>query len=343
MTQNAASEHEVAQADGSQGPGHRLRKARESRGMEAAAVAQDLRVDVKVIQAIDRDDFNGLMPVFVRGYLRSYARLVGLPHEPVVAAYDRRIGHEPPPLVVRSAVKTQLRSSDRHVRWVTYLIVMALLALVFLWWRNEANLRFWEVATHVPADQTMTELEPIAAPPAANDTPTVGDDSGYAVLQPLPDIDLPTLTAGTASSRVDLPAAGTTGGEMTTAPAPSTPPMPETVSTEAPATAATPAASAASAASAAAPGADTPPAAQTGDLVLSFSAECWVDIRSADGQKLLYGTMAADTRHALSGKAPFSLVLGNAGAVTVTHRGQAIDVNRHTVGNVARFKLGDPL
>ena len=66
-------------------PGQRLRAAREDRGMSVDEVAHDLRLDRDVILALEEDDFDRLgAPVFVKGYLRSYARLLNVPESDVV-------------------------------------------------------------------------------------------------------------------------------------------------------------------------------------------------------------------------------------------------------------------
>jgi cytoskeleton protein RodZ len=79
----------------------------------------------------------------------------------------------------------------------------------------------------------------------------------------------------------------------------------------------------------------------TPEVVATFSGPCWVDIRDAAGQVLLFGEMAAGDRRVLDGDPPYSLVVGNASATELTVGGRAFDLRAIAKGNVARFKL-DP-
>ena len=59
------------------------------------------------------------------------------------------------------------------------------------------------------------------------------------------------------------------------------------------------------------------------------------------GEVQLFGEMADGDRHVLGGEPPYSLVIGNASAVTMTVGGTPFDVRAIAKGNVARFEL-DP-
>lgn len=87
--------------DGGDAIGARLRAARQQRGMTTENVAKQLRLDVTVVNALENDDREHLpAPIFVQGYLRSYARLLGLPENELANDYARESG-ELPPLTVR--------------------------------------------------------------------------------------------------------------------------------------------------------------------------------------------------------------------------------------------------
>ena len=70
------------------GPGARLRAKREGMGLSVEQVAEKLRLDVRYIQALEQDNHADIAaPVFVRGYLRSYAVLLQLPADAIVECY----------------------------------------------------------------------------------------------------------------------------------------------------------------------------------------------------------------------------------------------------------------
>ena len=71
------------------GPGARLRQAREEADRSVSEISAALHIDTKTIEALEADSFDRLPgPTFVRGYMRGYARELGLSPEPILKAYD---------------------------------------------------------------------------------------------------------------------------------------------------------------------------------------------------------------------------------------------------------------
>ena len=79
------------------GIGRALRSAREHRGKSLDEAGRDTRVRTDYLDALEREAFDTLgSDVYVRGFLRSYAKYLGLNHEKVVAAYGRVYGRPKP-------------------------------------------------------------------------------------------------------------------------------------------------------------------------------------------------------------------------------------------------------
>lgn len=96
--EHAGGDNEVQSADGRR-PGDELRRARERAGIERNAVAQRLRLRLSQLDALEQDDYAQLPPpTFVRGYIRTYAREVGLDADDLIAVYDASAApaEEPP-------------------------------------------------------------------------------------------------------------------------------------------------------------------------------------------------------------------------------------------------------
>src|SRR3954449_9932311 len=84
--------------------GEELRREREIRGISLKEIADATKISKRFLEAIERNDHRTLpAPVFTRGFVREYARYVGLNAEEMVnrynfaAANDERI--EKPPVV----------------------------------------------------------------------------------------------------------------------------------------------------------------------------------------------------------------------------------------------------
>ncbi len=124
---------EVVEAAPQVGPGKRLREAREAAGFSREEVAARLRLRLDLIRALEEDDQASLPPAtFVSGYLRSYARLLELPVDEIVGSLAPR--EEQTPIVSPVMPPRQRRSGDLPVKAVTYLIILALIALLTVWW-----------------------------------------------------------------------------------------------------------------------------------------------------------------------------------------------------------------
>lgn len=72
-------------------PGRRLREARETRGLSVADVANSIKFSPRQIETIERDDFDKLPgATFVRGFIRSYAKLLQLDNQPLLTMLDQQ-------------------------------------------------------------------------------------------------------------------------------------------------------------------------------------------------------------------------------------------------------------
>lgn len=92
-------------------------------------------------------------------------------------------------------------------------------------------------------------------------------------------------------------------------------------------------------AAAAASDAVTPAAGERG-LRLTFNAECWYEVRDANGNRLAMGTAAAGTSRLISGARPFAVTLGVADAVDLTLDGQPLPIAASDLrGRAARLTV----
>jgi cytoskeleton protein RodZ len=111
--------------------GRRLAQAREARELTIEKVADALHLDVRTVKALERDDRAALpSPIFVKGYLRGYAALVGLPAEELVSEYTALAG-EPPPLTVVSIKQKAPIFQLPSTRVLRKIILLLLVAIMF--------------------------------------------------------------------------------------------------------------------------------------------------------------------------------------------------------------------
>lgn len=110
--------------------GSQLRAARERMGLDPSQAAEQLRVDEKVIDALETGRFSALgAPVYVRGHLRHYAELVG---EPSASGRYESLNQAPPDLTAVPLLPKQ-RAVPRR-RWPLVVLAVLLMLVVAVWW-----------------------------------------------------------------------------------------------------------------------------------------------------------------------------------------------------------------
>jgi len=109
--------------------GRYLRHAREARAMSVEEVSRATRIPVPSIERIEADHFDDLPgEVFVRGFLKAYARAVSLPVEEVLARYtaSRRVALVTPMPIASPQGGTQGKRFGVAFAFVLLLILFTL-------------------------------------------------------------------------------------------------------------------------------------------------------------------------------------------------------------------------
>ena len=72
---------------------------------------------------------------------------------------------------------------------------------------------------------------------------------------------------------------------------------------------------------------------------MSFTTDCWIQVKDANGKTLVVGTRKPGQDVSLIGEAPFSIILGAPEGVSMTFASEPVDLSGYTAGKVARFTL----
>lgn len=149
------------------GCGVRLRRAREEAGLTVADVAARLKMPTRVVESLEAEDWGRLgAPVFVRGQLRSYARLLGLATAPVHEA-SGVAPVQPTRLQPRTYTPPMQRLAEQFARRAVYIVITAALAIpVWVATRTHFAIPVQESSSlDLPVDQPMAAMgEPVAVP-----------------------------------------------------------------------------------------------------------------------------------------------------------------------------------
>ncbi|MGY8907704.1 MAG: RodZ domain-containing protein [Pseudomonadales bacterium] len=294
-------------------PGHLLRQAREEQGLSQKETARDLHLTSKVINAIEEDNFE-LIPsfVFARGYIRSYARHLGLDGQTLVAEFDLAYGvpnnSAKPMSAIRKGVQ-QSKPGDTWVKLISIVFVVGLVAASIVWWQSQNG------------SQMLPQLSSGAAQELPSDTLVEGLDTD--------DVNLDLLLLSTNESEVDaiVPEAESiieSEEAQVVVVEPVVDPVAEAVTEQAPKEVT-----------------DAvvllPSQAQ---LVMVFDKDCWVEIKDANGKMVLSDLYSAGDTIEQVITAPIEVLLGrSSGVATMTFDGRTIDLKPHTRKDIARLTL----
>jgi cytoskeleton protein RodZ len=339
---------EVQQPTSESGIGGRLVAAREAQGLTLADVAQELRLPAATLQALESSRFEDLPePIFVRGYLRAYARLLEMDEEALIGEYDRLVDTTEPVLTPTNKVRRQVTARDPFIRGATALIVVAMVVLLGSWWYSRLE---HDVASQSQTDSSEAEpaLPATGLPPPQSESQNQGPalvetrppdspaseaaEERVAAVEPEAPSDetaataepaLPLLSESTVTENADK-VEQRQDGEVTAGPAVPSLPIAPLASEHGPIVRAS--------------------RAPTGEdvLVIKANGESWAEVVDANGYQLLYYPLRPGMVRRLQGQAPFRVKLGYAPAIDLSLNQERFDHTPfHRRNGTARFSVDD--
>ncbi len=317
-----------------------FRAVREQAGRQLSDMAAELHINIAHLQALEDEQFEQLPShAFARGYIRAYCRALETDPEPLLKAYLRSAPrleewHASQP------IDEEMRASRLPLVLGTAAVAATVVALFVVWFLGSGYLRKEPTVVDEaqPADVIPTPI--VAAAPVARPEPSVGAVPAGEESDPTPAAaDQPEQEEQKADEEAaddKADAAEKTGAEDSPAPAKEEKNESRGEQEEA--------ASDKPAPKRGKPDPDDPDiirAPQGNDRVeITLKDKSWVDIRDANGYRLLHGLYLPGASKTLLGKAPFQVFLGNAPAVELKAGGKPFDLSGFVrSNNTARFAV----
>ncbi len=284
--------------------GQKLRDAREKLGLSVDDVSHAIKVQANAVRLMEAGDFAALgPPVFAKGFLRSYAKHVQLGQLWLDAELAALALDEAPTLLPSRGERERSSTVERGMLAASYLVGTAILVSAIF------------VVTHF--DRFVgTQSEPKVAI-EARVSPTVTTEQITTTNPTGPTPITETFSVTGAPSVLD--------SYPTNAPTPLVLPLaavPESSSAVAAGLVAIP---------------NLAPDLQA--LELSATGTVWVEISDNTGRRLEFNNLSNGVRKSYSGKAPFTLKIGNAANANLIAGGKAVDLSTFTNGSVAKLRL----
>ena len=193
-------------------PGDTLRQARESNGWSLAEVALKLNLTATSLGNLEAGAFDKLPGhTFARGYIRAYAKLLGIDQAVLVQEFDQFTGTDAQGSNVHGLgrIEEPTRVSHTILRIVSLLLLIAVVGGGFVWWQDQTSQRNKDLTSnameHVEVESAdgTTQIHPLDEP---EDQAVV---EGQAAPQAPATAEQPAPDAGTAPAAVPAPAVPT--------------------------------------------------------------------------------------------------------------------------------------
>ena len=346
------------------GPGARLMAERRAQGLSLGDIARQLKLSVRQVEALERDDhaaFSGA--VFVRGFLRNYAKLLHLNPDfllervplPVLPSTTQTAVPTVPPVRMPASEMRDRRPRNFGVLGGVAILVVLVLAALYEGRQKQVSVPVAPGAlspsgaggmpqraesppaglASAPAPQSSldtssvspvppsTSAEGGSAMPATTSSPTISSTQDTALAAPTRAQPAPPVA-------IEQPAKRAIG--QPAKPTIDQPAKLASVPTSKPQV--TPAASEGSASPAA-----ERVSAGSAQLHFAFEDDSWVEIKDGAGQVIFAQLGRAGSERTVKGNPPLSVIVGNAHGVRLTYREKVVDLGPYIRVDVARVVL----
>lgn len=301
------------------GSGSMLAAARKQQNRSVEEIADELNLSVTQIRTIELDQSEGLPePTYVRGYIRSYAKLLGLDAARVLDNYlnpnwQKGSRLDEMPRGIGSASESDRSGFFSPAKVVAVLVLLSIVG--FLWLTGNLDGLFGDDQTRT----VSTQNSQVASSRSAESLQAVTIPA--ATVNDLATVTNPEQTANEAGS-VDTNSVEPITGVPETG---SIPGDPSAVVGDTPASEAL--------------AENISPASSVHELTLNFSDTCWVDIRDSDDKRIAFKSYTKGEVLNVSSDIRLNVFLGNAKVVTAIYNGQDYDLSPYREGVFARFSL----
>lgn len=287
------------------GVGRRLAEAREARQWSREKVAEKLKLSAYQVAAIEAENPERLpAPVFLRGFLRNYAQLLGLDPDAVLLPDAEVVAPSSEVTAPSVGVRFGVGSVQRWLLLgpVVIGLLLVLLASLYLWLSSDGGVEVAEPPVLPPVAKEGAPVAPVSQPVAVATVPAEAIQPGTVA---------PVSPAAVPQAPSAAPVAAPVAAPTVAAPIKPVPPV--------------------------APAA--PVASGAGKLQFLTQTDAWIEVKDQAGQRLIAREVKAGEPVELKGQPPFKLVVGNAAQVSLRYNGHPIDLRPFIGEKVARLNL----
>lgn len=343
--------------------GQQLKRAREQKGLSVSAVADAQHLRPAVIHAIEAGDYEQIdSELFLKGYVRIYARQVDLDPDAVIATLDKELeplrqqraqAEELNPLV---DIERRRRQKRRIAKLLFFILVIVIVVFAGLRFLENADTTFGpdDTGNSEPASETS---EPVEPEPENSDSESAGDSEPAAGVSGTAPVEAEPEPVADEQVEEQVTGGSDLAGEGRPAPPEEQSEIPLVTDTRS-GEASRPTQEQESGPSGdidesrvpvvtSAPepafeeSAQPQAAADNGRLEMTFSGECWVQVTDSAGNRLVGSLQRDGDSIDVSGRVPIEVIVGAVDAIeSIRFDGEPVDMSSfRVVNNRAEFTL----
>lgn len=296
--------------------GRMLREAREALGLSVGDVATQIKFAPRQIEALEADDFKNLPEAaFLRGFVRSYAKILHLDTQALLAALPQKTSVVPEltPVSVNVPFPVPYSPQKQNLILLGAALFLAVVVVGFAVWHftspaKKPKLDKVETPISLPAEMPVVSAPPVPVPSAPAQAVSPKQNT---VAPPVESKPKPSVTAAQSSVPASVPATKTVKPAAAVKPAPQAQLVDTLID----------------------------PSVTTIRVV--FGEESWTEITDKDGKILSSQVNPSGSELNLSGKMPLLLVIGHAASAHLYQDGEQIDLAPYinSSSEVARLTL----
>lgn len=269
--------------------GDRLRREREMRGITLDEIAESTKISRRHLESLEKEDFESLPGgIFNKGFVRAYARFLGIDEDQAVADYAANSHEAPPPedkfpleIHEEPEGKRKRKPQRSGLPWIGAVAALVVVAAGYMFWarRNQPP----ELASSVSASGPATPGNGSTAPAAKSASTAEGTQPKAAPVQ----------QSAPAAAR-EVAAAAPAVGNNPPAPGAEVRPKPQ-------------------------------PPEHTFFIIIKAKEDAWISV-VADGRRVAHGTLRADKQRFVRAGKQIIVTTGNAGGLEVSYNGKPLGV-----------------
>jgi cytoskeleton protein RodZ len=287
--------------DSSETVGNVLRKKREVIGLSIDNIANQLNLDPKLIESLEKNDYVKFnIETYIKGYLRAYAKVLDLDGDTIINLYKESNPEKTPEILPNVKPKSQRNSGDKSVKLFSYIIALTIALSILVWYQNnflvqppEENLNITNIKTYENTNINGVDIDyKIINHTNSWQWPINKADTNYEsnnnVLEP--------VVSKTTQDKIENTADINEVSEHNIQ--------------------------------------------QSNDtIVLNLTGDSWVEIYDEEGGRLFLDLARSGKNYIINGNSPFDILLGAANQVSIEFNGSSVDIEPYIKFGIARFTL----